>query len=63
MSTSGVAGKFGKKSLIFSLFVLCFSCSLEELGTESDNVVRAFKQLAAEFGDKFNDQFGRDIIV
>lgn len=42
-------------SFIFS------SCSLEELGPESDNVVLAFKQLAEEFGEKFNKQFRRDI--
>ena len=37
------------------------SCSLEELGPENDNVVLAFKQLALEFGEKFNKQFNRDI--
>ena len=33
------------------------SCSLEELGPEDDNVVLAFKQLAREFEEKFNNQF------
>ncbi|XP_068713426.1 probable ATP-dependent RNA helicase DDX60 isoform X5 [Montipora foliosa] len=57
------AGEVFHKLKDFCLTIKSISCSLEELGTESDNVVRAFKQLAAEFGDKFNDQFGRDIIV
>ena len=36
------------------------SCSLEELGPEDDNVVLAFKQLAREFGEKFN-QFNWEV--
>ena len=44
------------------LFLLiAFSCSLEELGPETDNVVLAFKQLAEEFGEKFRKRFDRDI--
>ena len=45
-------------SLILDLF---FSCSLEELGPETDNVVLAFKQLAEEFGAKFRKQYDVDI--
>ena len=37
------------------------SCSLEELGPEDDNVVLAFKQLAREFWEKFNNQFNLDM--
>ncbi|XP_044173202.1 probable ATP-dependent RNA helicase DDX60 isoform X1 [Acropora millepora] len=41
----------------FCLTIKSISCSLEELGPEDDNVVLAFKQLAREFGEKFNNQF------
>jgi len=41
----------------FYLIIKSISCSLEELGPETDNVVLAFKQLAQEFGKKFNSQF------
>lgn len=43
------------------LAFLLRSCSLEELGPETDNVVLAFKQLSQEFGKKFNNQFNSDI--
>ncbi|XP_020629139.1 probable ATP-dependent RNA helicase DDX60 isoform X1 [Orbicella faveolata] len=45
----------------FYLTIKSISCSLEELGPETDNVVLAFKQLAREFGEKFNNQFDSDI--
>ncbi|KAK2572322.1 putative ATP-dependent RNA helicase DDX60 [Acropora cervicornis] len=41
----------------FYLTIKSISCSLEEIGPEDDNVVLAFKQLAREFGEKFNNQF------
>ncbi|KAJ7386934.1 putative ATP-dependent RNA helicase ddx60 [Desmophyllum pertusum] len=45
----------------FGLTIKSISCSLEELGPESDNVVLAFKQLAQEFGEKFQKQYKKDI--
>lgn len=45
----------------FYLTIKSISCSLEELGPEDDNVVLAFKQLAREFGEKFNKQFNSDM--
>jgi len=45
----------------FYLTIKSISCSLEELGPKTDNVVLAFKQLAREFGEKFKKQFKRDI--
>ncbi|XP_068713439.1 probable ATP-dependent RNA helicase DDX60 isoform X2 [Montipora foliosa] len=53
------AGEVFNKLKDFCLTIKSISCSLEELGPESDNVVCAFKQLAEEFQDKFNDQFPR----
>ncbi|CAH3109010.1 unnamed protein product [Pocillopora meandrina] len=41
----------------FYLTIKSISCSLEELGPKTDNVVLAFKQLAQEYGEKFRDQF------
>ena len=34
-------------------FFFLLSISLEEMGPEGDDVVVAFKQLAEEYGDKF----------
>ncbi|KAM7443056.1 putative ATP-dependent RNA helicase ddx60 [Porites harrisoni] len=45
----------------FYLVIRSVSCSLEELGPETDNVVLAFKQLAEEFGAKFRKQYDVDI--
>ncbi|XP_022803055.1 probable ATP-dependent RNA helicase DDX60 [Stylophora pistillata] len=45
----------------FYLTIKSISTSLEEMGPESDNVVRAFKQLAREYGEKFNKRFNSDI--
>ncbi|XP_015768450.1 PREDICTED: probable ATP-dependent RNA helicase DDX60 [Acropora digitifera] len=45
----------------FYLTIKSISCSLEELGPEDDDVVLAFKQLAREFGEKFNNQFNSDM--
>ncbi|XP_068760165.1 probable ATP-dependent RNA helicase DDX60 isoform X1 [Montipora capricornis] len=53
------SGEVFNKLKDFCLTIKSISCSLEELGPESDNVVCAFKQLAEEFQDKFNDQFPR----
>ena len=36
---------------------LFYSCSLKELGPETDNVVLAFNQLAQEYGKKFKEEF------
>ncbi|PFX17719.1 putative ATP-dependent RNA helicase DDX60 [Stylophora pistillata] len=45
----------------FYLTIKSISTSLEEMGPENDNVVRAFKQLAREYGEKFNKRFNSDI--
>lgn len=40
-----------------NLTIKSISCSLEQLGPETDNVVLAFKQLAQEYGEKFREEF------
>ncbi|XP_022789735.1 probable ATP-dependent RNA helicase DDX60 [Stylophora pistillata] len=45
----------------FYLTIKSISTSLEEMGPENDNVVRAFKQLAREYGEKFNKRFKSDV--
>ena len=45
-------------TILCSLF---YSCSLEELGSETDNVVLAFKQLAQEYENKFKKAFKYEI--
>ena len=52
------SNRLDKSNILAFLFR---SCSLEELGPETDNVVLAFKQLGREFGEKFNKQFNTDI--
>ncbi|XP_022803066.1 probable ATP-dependent RNA helicase DDX60 [Stylophora pistillata] len=41
----------------FNLTIKSISCSLEQLGPETDNVVLAFKQLAQEYDEKFSKEF------
>lgn len=38
------------------MFSSFYSCSLEQLGPETDNVVMAFKQLAQEYEEKFSKE-------